>query len=228
MFTGIVKGLGKIVAIERLSGLCRLAVLLPPGAESDVELGASIAVNGVCLSVVKIDSSIAHFDIMAETLVRTNLGTLELGSLVNVERAARDGAEVGGHAISGHIDCMARIVKIEKPENNHVLTFEVPSPFERYIFSKGYVALNGTSLTISGVVKAERTFQVWLIPETLRLTTFGLLEVGDTVNLEVERGTLVTVDTIRDFLEERLAGLLPDLSAQVEAYLGGQGKKALS
>jgi riboflavin synthase len=114
------------------------------------------------------------------------------------------------------------VASIEYPENNVVMTFLVPPPFIRYIFSKGYVGLNGTSLTVSNVDKGAGTFQVWFIPETLRLTTFGTKRVGDTVNLEIERGTQVTVDTIRDFLEERLGGLLP----KFEAFLRSLGDEA--
>jgi riboflavin synthase len=148
---------------------------------------------------------------MAETLERSTLGVLKQDDHVNIERAARDGAEIGGHPLSGHIDCMCTIERIERPENNVVMTFKVPQPFVRYIFSKGYIGLNGTSLTVSNVEKKAGTFQVWFIPETLRLTTFGEKKEGDRINLEVERGTQVTVDTVRDFLEERFSELLPQL-----------------
>lgn len=211
MFTGIVRGKGAVKVVERLKGLSRLSIELPSGAEAELEAGASIAVDGVCLTVTSFAGRTAQFDAMQETLSLTTLGSLAPGDSVNIERAAKEGAEVGGHPISGHVDCTAVIARIDKPDNNWVITFEVPAQWMRYIFSKGYVALNGTSLTITGVNKAARTFEVWFIPETLRLTTFGDKKVGDRVNLEVERGTLVAVDTIRDFLDERLAGLLPAL-----------------
>lgn len=211
MFTGIVKGQGLLEQVTVRPGLHTLRVLLPAAADQGLEIGASVALDGVCLTATQIQGRTVDFDVMLETLNRTTLGSLSKGSLVNVERAARDGQEVGGHAISGHIDCTAEIAAIEAPENNRVITFRVSPEWMRYVFPKGYIALNGVSLTISGVDKSACTFQVWFIPETLRLTSFSSKKVGDFVNLEVERGTLVTVDTIRGYLEERLGPLLPEL-----------------
>jgi riboflavin synthase len=211
MFTGIVKGMGRLQAISDKPKLRSISVVLPEGAEAGVELGASIAIDGVCLTVTSLDLRTVSFDIMAETLERTTLGALKEGDLVNIERAARDGAEIGGHPLSGHVDCVCTIERIDRPENNVVMTFKVPQPFVRYIFSKGYIGLHGTSLTVSNVDKKAGTFQVWFIPETLRLTTFGAKREGDQINLEVERGTQVTVDTVREFLEERFSKFLPQL-----------------
>jgi riboflavin synthase len=137
----------------------------------------------------------------------------------------QEGAEIGGHPISGHVDCVASIIKIDTPPNNTVVTIKVPPQWIRYIFNKGYVALNGTSLTVSSLDKAASTFQVWFIPETLRMTTFGEKKEGDDVNLEIDRGTQVVVDTIRDFLEERFGGAqlglteaLPEQLLQLGAF----------
>ena len=124
---------------------------------------------------------------------------------VTVERAARDGAEIGGHPLSGHIDFKARVHSIRRPDNNCVLRFAVPAPWMRYVFAKGYIAVNGASLTVAEANRAERWFEVWLIPETLRMTTFGAKHEGDSLNLEIERATQVVVDTVRDALDERLA-----------------------
>jgi riboflavin synthase len=135
---------------------------------------------------------------------------------VNIERAAKDGAEIGGHPLSGHIDCVCEIAEIQRPENNCVMTFQVPRAFVGYIFTKGYIGLNGTSLTVSNVDKKSATFQVWFIPETLRVTTFGEKKKGDKINLEIERGTQVIVDTVREFLEERLGRMLPKLQALLD------------
>lgn len=209
MFTGIVKGRGKIVGLERLSGLSRFKIELPSGSTPGVEIGASVAIDGVCLTVTKIEGEILSFDAMLETLRLTTLGELSVGDQVNIERAAKDGAEIGGHPLSGHVDCTATISRIDQPENNYVITFQVPEGWMKYIFSKGYVAINGTSLTITNVIREQRTFEVWLIPETLRLTTFGLKRAGDRVNLEVERGTMVMVDTVISFLEGNIRELLP-------------------
>lgn len=216
MFTGIVKGLGRIAGIKRLPGLVTFDILLPEGGEKDLQIGASVAVDGVCLTATSVKGRNAMFDVMQETLTRTTLGDLGEGDCVNIERAARDGAEIGGHPLSGHIDCVVRIADIQTPENNRVLTFEVPSPWIRYVFAKGYIALNGASLTVGDVDRKNSTFSVWLIPETLRMTTFGSKVTGARINLEIERSTQVTVDTIRDFVEERLGPLLLRLESFVE------------
>ena len=146
----------------------------------------------------------------------TTLGALGVGSRVNVERAAKDGAEIGGHPLSGHVDFRARVAEVRQPENNHVLRLAVPAPWMRYVFAKGYIAVNGASLTVA---EAQREpggagwFEVWLIPETLRMTTFGDKHVGDGVNVEIERSTQVMVDTVRDAVAEKLGPLLPALEA---------------
>ena len=216
MFTGIVKGLGRIEALKRLPGLVSFDILLPEGGENDLETGASVAVDGVCLTVTSFAGRRATFDVMQETLTRSTLGELQVGNQVNIERAARDGAEIGGHPLSGHVDCVARVVDVQTPDNNRVVTFEVPVPWIRYIFAKGYIGLNGASLTVAAVDKKLSRFTVWFIPETLRLTTFGARDLGSSINLEIERSTQVTVDTIRDFLEERLGPLLPRLESLAE------------
>lgn len=211
MFTGIVKGRGKIHKIERLPGLHKIDVELPLGAEEGVELGASIANDGVCLTVAHINGRIIRFDVMQETLNKTTIGALKEGDEVNIERAAKDGQEVGGHLISGHIDTTVEVCKIEQPENNFVIHFKVSPEWMQYIFAKGYIALNGASLTIASVDKQNCTFNVWLIPETLRLTTFGLKKVGQKINLEVERTTQVIVETVQRYLDDKLSSLIPSL-----------------
>ena len=215
MFTGIVKGLGRIESVRRLPGLTTFDILLPQGAEKHLEVGASVAVDGACLTVTSVNERRAVFDVMQETLTRTTLGGLEKGAEVNIERAARDGAEIGGHPLSGHIDVVAKVVDVQTPENNRVVTFEVPQPWIRYVFAKGYIGLNGASLTVASVDRKSSTFTVWLIPETLRMTTFAQKEPGAHINMEIERATQVTVDTIRDFMEERLGPLLPRFEAMV-------------
>ena len=203
MFTGIVKGLGRVTCVEKKPGLHTLTIDLPETARGEVECGASIAVDGVCLTVSDIAGHSVSFDVMLQTLNVTSLGKLENGAQVNIERAARAHDEVGGHQLSGHIDCMGRIVRVDRLENNHVLTISVEESFRPYIFAKGYIAINGASLTIASVDE-KGDFTIWLIPETLRLTTFAQKVVGDAVNIEIDRSTQVIVDTVRRFLKENI------------------------
>jgi riboflavin synthase len=217
MFTGIVQGIAQVVSLRDSEGLRTITLRLPPGFDEGLAIGASVACDGVCLTVTsRPGDDQASFDVMLQTLVLTTLAELHEGSAVNVERAAREGAEVGGHPLSGHVDCRARVAQVRTPANNHVLRFEVPAPWMRYVFAKGYVAVNGASLTVAEAGKlpgGAGWFEVWLIPETLRMTTFGRKAVGDAVNLEIDRSTQVVVDTVRDALEERLGPLLPALEA---------------
>jgi riboflavin synthase len=172
-----------------------------------------VSVDGVCLTVTeRVGEDAANFDVMQQSLALTTLGSLEVGSRINVERAARDGAEIGGHPLSGHVDFQATLASVRRPENNHVLRIAVPPAFVRYVFAKGYIAINGASLTVSDANKAEGWFEVWLIPETLRMTTFGEKAAGAALNIEIERATQVMVDTVRDAVDERLGALLPALT----------------
>jgi riboflavin synthase len=217
MFTGIVQGIARVTQLRDLAGLRRLRLELPAGLPDALAVGASVAVDGVCLTVTALaGDAAADFDVMQQTLALTTLGALAVGSRVNVERAARDGAEVGGHPLSGHVDFSACVAAVRRPENNHVLRLKVPAPWMRYVFAKGYIAINGASLTVA---EAQREpggagwFEVWLIPETLRMTTFGDKGVGDTLNIEIERATQVMVDTVREAVAEKLGPLLPALEA---------------
>lgn len=214
MFTGIVQGVARVHAIEDREGLRSFVLTLPQGFDEGLAIGASVACDGVCLTVTERPApNRARFDVMAQTLQLTTLGQLAPGAGLNVERAARDGAEIGGHPLSGHVDVSARVSAVSHPDaNNHVLRFELPAPWMRYLFAKGYVGVNGCSLTIA---QAERRpdgsgwFEVWLIPETLRMTTFAEKRAGDAVHIEIDRGTQVVVDTVREAVAERLGPLLP-------------------
>ena len=157
-------------------------------------MGASVAINGTCLTVTRQAGNTLFFDAMHETLKLTTLGRLEPGHTVNFERAARIGDEIGGHLLSGHVHATASVVEILRPENNVTLWFEVPSQWVGYIFPKGYIAINGASLTIGEV--AGNRFNVHLIPETLRATTFGTIEKGMLVNIEIDSQTQTIVDTL--------------------------------
>ncbi len=228
MFTGIVQGIASVQALTDQPGLRSFTLAFPSGFGAGLAVGASVAVDGVCLTVTALEGSgngneQARFDVMQQSLGLTTLAGLQRGSHVNVERAARDGAEIGGHPLSGHIDFMGRVVQVRRPENNHVLRIAVQAPWMRYVFAKGYIAVNGCSLTVS---EAQREaggagwFEVWLIPETLRATTFAEKAEGAAVNIEIERQTQVFVDTVRDAIDERLG----PLRQAVEALLQQQGQ----
>jgi riboflavin synthase len=213
MFTGIVQGTARVDRLSDRPGLRTVRLAFAPGFDDGLAVGASVAVDGVCLTATALHDGAAEFDVMQQTLGLTTLGTLGPGSRVNVERAARDGAEIGGHPLSGHVDVQGRVLEVRTPENNRVLRIGVPASHARYVFAKGYIALNGASLTVAEADRRAGWFEVWLIPETLRVTTFGALREGDAVNIEIERQTQVFVDTVRDTLEQRLGPLLPALEA---------------
>jgi riboflavin synthase len=202
MYTGIVQGKFPITHVEKRPGLHSLFIRLPEVLMLGLERGASVAMDGVCLTVAGLEGDAVRFDVMQETLNLTTLGGLDAGSLVNIERSAKAGVEIGGHMISGHVDTRAVVCRIERPENNYVIRFAVEPKWMRYVFSKGFLAINGCSLTVVNADKAAGEFEVWLIPETLALTTFGEKQVGDAVNIEVERQTQVIVDTITDLLKD--------------------------
>ncbi|HEX4510842.1 MAG TPA: riboflavin synthase subunit alpha [Burkholderiaceae bacterium] len=213
MFTGIVQGIARVAEVIDRPGLRTFTLDFPAGFAQDLAIGASVSVDGVCLTVTdRTGADAARFDVMQQSLALTTLGGLAAGAAVNVERAARENAEIGGHPLSGHVDVQARLESIRRPENNHVLRISVPAPWMRYVFPKGYIAVNGASLTVAEADRRAGWFEVWLIPETLRMTTFGAKQEGDALNLEIERGTQVVVDTVRDAVEERLGPLLPALT----------------
>lgn len=187
MFTGIVEELGTVESIEqRTTEAGRSAVLTVRGplVVSDAEHGASIAVNGCCLTVVEHDAERFTVDVMAETLDRTSLGALQEGSPVNLERAMAASGRFGGHVVQGHVDGTATIVSREPGDRWEVVTFSLSTDLARYVVEKGSITVDGVSLTVSAV--DESTFAVSLIPTTLALTTLGHKQVGDPVNIEVD------------------------------------------
>lgn len=220
MFTGIVQGTARVRSLLDRPGLRSFTLEFAPGfcgGPVPLAVGASVAVDGVCLTVTALQAPDgASFDVMQQSLALSTLATLKQGSAVNVERAARDGAEIGGHPLSGHVDCTAELVRLELPQNNHRLRIALPAPWMRYVFAKGYIAVDGASLTVAEAHR-ERDgsgyFEVWLIPETLRATTFGSKRIGDRLNIEIERQTQIYVDTLREAVDQRLGELKPALEA---------------
>lgn len=204
MFTGIVQDMLPIAALSKKPGLTTFAVDLPPSLLSELETGASVAVNGVCFTVTEIRDNRVFFDAIAETMDLSNIGELAVGNQVNIERSAKAGVEIGGHILSGHVIGSARVTDIERSENNRRMTFQGSSEWMKYIFNKGFLALNGASMTVASVDRTTARFSVNLIPETLRRTNFALLKVGETVNVEIDQQTQVIVDTVTNVLDDRL------------------------
>jgi riboflavin synthase len=201
MFTGIVQDVGIVVAIEEREQLHTHVVSMSPAMREGLTPGASVSHNGCCLTVTAIEGENVSFDLMRETLRLTNLGGLVVGGRVNLERAARFGDEIGGHAMSGHIMGMAKLVEIDEAPNNRRLWFELPEGLARFVFDKGYIGIDGISLTI-GAVEAGR-FCVNLIPETLVRTTIGERVPGDRVNLEIDPQTQAIVETVERVMASR-------------------------
>lgn len=212
MFTGIVQGTAPVVSIDEKSNFRTHIVKFPQELLPDLELGASVAHNGCCLTVTKVEGDLVSFDLMKETLRITNLGDVTVGSVVNLERAAKFNDEIGGHLMSGHIICTAEIVKILTSENNRQIWFKMPDPeLMKYVLHKGFIGIDGISLTIGEVTKSR--FCVHLIPETLQRTTLGVKRLGDKVNIEIDPQTQAVVDTVERVLASRDATLQAAMKA---------------
>ena len=206
VFTGIVDGTGTISNVVELDNLTQISIDMPSKFSNEIKIGASVCVDGVCLTVCSIDNDNLSFDVIMETLNVTTFSNVKIGDIVNVERSMKLGDELGGHLLSGHVSTTATISKLENPENNHIITFQTDLETIKYIFPKGYIALNGVSLTIGEVDKSNQTFNVYLIPETLRLTNLGNKVVGNRINLEIETQTRNMVDTLSEINKESIHG----------------------
>jgi len=199
MFTGIIQGIGDIVDISNKNNVTSIKINIPN--VDKLNIGASISINGVCLTVVSIDGNSVMFDVISETLNRTNLGDLNIGDLVNVERSLKFGDEVGGHILSGHIMDVGIIHS--KVENGKQMLFGILAPpsIRRFISEKGYIAIDGISLTVGNFNNG--IFDLHIIPETLRLTILGSKSIGDSVNIEIDSNTQMIVQTIERLMLER-------------------------
>ncbi|MCP3982432.1 MAG: riboflavin synthase [bacterium] len=183
MFTGLVEGLGRVVLSRSVEGRRRLGIE-PPFPADGLSRGESVAVDGVCLTVVEHDAAHFEADVIAETLTVTTLGDLRPGMQVNVERSLRVGDRVGGHWVQGHVDGVGRLARRDSGGGEDRLRVEIPAELERYVARKGSIALQGVSLTVAAV--GPGWFEVALIPETLERTTLGTAGQGDRLNLEVD------------------------------------------
>ena len=201
MFTGIIQGTATVVDIDEKTDFRTHTIELKEALSAGLSPGASVAHNGCCLTVVSINANQVTFDLMKETLRLTNLGQLNVGDAVNIERAAKFGDEIGGHQMSGHIICTAEVTEVIPTENNRTIWFKVPEHLAKYLFVKGYIGIDGISLTIGEVI--DNRFNVNLIPETLTRTNIGTRKAGDQVNIEIDPQTQAIVDTVERVLEKR-------------------------
>jgi len=203
MYTGIVQGLEKVVDIRQDNGFITIVVSNENQFFQDVFIGASVAINGVCLTVTTNDQKLnqIHFDISDVTLALTTLKSLQVGDEVNVERSAKVGAENGGHNLYGHIEGTAIIKNLEYRGETYHIDIQIPDGNIKYFFLKGFIGLNGCSLTVNRVDRANSEISIDLIPETLRLTTWKNAKVDDEVNYEIDQTTRTLVDTLENIYQ---------------------------
>lgn len=198
MFTGIVQGLGTIKSIEEGNGITTFSIACPD--TQNLAIGASVAIDGVCLTATSIKDKLVTFDVIPETLERTTLGERVVDDEVNIERSLRYGDEVGGHLLSGHIIGRGLFTYSQKVGEGAQLKIKAPPSIQKYIQTKGYIGIDGISLTLGEV--HENEFDLHIIPETLRLTTLGSKQVGDAVNIEIDSTTMMVVETVERLIKE--------------------------
>lgn len=200
MYTGIVQGLEKILEVRQGNGFTTLVITNNNNFFHDVFIGASVAINGTCLTATHIDlaNNQVHFDVSDLTNKLTTLGQLKQGDDVNIERSAKVGAENGGHNLYGHIEGTAKVKALTNHGETMHIDLEIPDGNIKYFFLKGFIGLNGCSLTVNRVDRATHQISIDLIPETLRLTTWKDVQIGDQVNYEIDQMTRTMVDTLEN------------------------------
>jgi riboflavin synthase len=207
VFTGIVEGKAELSSVKQFDGFTRWVIDLPPRHGENLEIGASVALDGVCLTVVEIHGDSISFDLIHETLERSTLCLRKAGDWLNMERALRYGDEVGGHLVSGHVMAVGEIKRMDILEQglNGSKTMDieihVPPEVSEYVFEKGYIAIDGISLTV-GKTHDSGGFDLHIIPETIRRTTLAGKQVGSTVNVEIESSTQAVVDTVKKMISK--------------------------
>jgi riboflavin synthase len=203
MFTGIVQTKARITEIRDEVAFRQLTVQAGSKHLNKLQQGASIAINGVCLTVTGFDCAAGWvcFDVIAETLRTTNLGALQQGDAVNFERSLTFGSELGGHIVSGHIQATATLAQLEKTANNCMMRLTLAPEHMRYILRKGFIAVEGCSLTVGETYTDG--FSLYLIPETLSITTLGQKQPGDTLNIELDQQTQTIVQTVERIMAQR-------------------------
>jgi riboflavin synthase len=204
MFTGIVQKKVSVVSYDKGDAIGILTLDRGDIDLGDAEIGASIAVNGVCLTLTQFTDETMQFDIVQSTMDKSNLHALSAGDLVNIEKSLKMGDANSGHEVSGHVDGMGHIHAKDIIGESHRIQIKLPDELMRYIFAQGFIALNGISLTISDIDKEQNTLEVWIIPETARVTNICDLHIGDPINIEIEKRTQIMVDTIRHAVKDYL------------------------
>ena len=203
MYTGITKGLYQIISWNKAPNLVSYTVNLSPELCKDLKTGDSIAVDGICQTVVKIENTHISFQAIQETLDKTTLSKLQLGSYVSIERSLRFGDEIGGHEVSGHVFGTATIYQKIVEDNNLTLIIQCNPDWMKYILPKGFIAVDGSSLTVGKTLSDQGLFYLHLIPETLRLTNFANKQINDEVNIEFDYKTKTIVDSVERILSSQ-------------------------
>ena len=186
MFTGIIEGLGNIVRFDKKTSnrsAAKMKIRLGKIAKG-LKIGDSVAINGVCLTAINISKDVAEFEMVGETIKKTNLGSLESGNKVNIERSLKVGERLEGHFVLGHVDGVGVISKMEKQPNQIKIWTKVPKDLSKYIIKKGSITVDGISLTVVDVLKDQ--FSVSIIPHTMKITTLSYKKIGDKVNIETD------------------------------------------
>ena len=199
MFSGIVQETGKVIGFVKEKDIYNLSIECSSEFISDLKKGASISVDGVCLTVKDENPEILRFDLVEETIKRTNFQNIKTGDNVNLERSLKMGDEIGGHPVSGHIHGISKVISIDIRDQSWDVKFSVESFMHDYMLHKGYVAINGCSLTVGEV--SNESFMIHLIPETLSITNLFQLEQDSIVNIELDQNTIIIADTVKKYLD---------------------------
>jgi riboflavin synthase len=199
MFSGIVQEAGKVIEFVKEKDIYNLSIECSSEFISDLKKGASISVDGVCLTVKDENPEILRFDLVEETIKRTNFQNIKTGDNVNLERSLKMGDEIGGHPVSGHIHGISKVISIDKRDQSWDVKFSIESFMHDYMLHKGYVAINGCSLTVGEV--SNESFMIHLIPETLSITNLFQLQQDSIVNVELDQNTIVIADTVKKYLD---------------------------
>ena len=198
MFSGIVQGKGKILKIVLKKNHISLEISAPKNFNKRLKKGASISVNGICLTSLDDGEKSLKFDVINETLSKTNISKASKGSIVNLERSITASTEIGGHLMSGHIHFAGKVEKVLTKNTNKDVQIKFPKKYKEYIFEKGYIGVNGCSLTLGKI--NNNSFFVHLIPETLSVTNLNTLKKGSQVNIEIDQNTIAIVETVKNSL----------------------------